>query len=270
MQWVAQHRPKLNRKWAYDGCVSDIFAGRVATEAPKNSGNAMDLKRLMREATGRLSFGIRRSPLTSFSDFSDFVHGNAAYIAQKKLYDYVKTRMGTNYVRMFEDDVFIESLKMSRMFVFAACLSDLTLYAIAYLTKDEDMTRQERRDLAVEVYERGIAENLQHAPDAKWSRDACAAFAMRADVADWGGVALSWENFTQSPEALFKYAPIADALRDADREIVENSIKFAWRDVREEFRRRLDAPAVMADWRGKRARSGVRDGTPGSGVSDSP
>jgi len=227
----------------------------------------MDLKRLVREAAGRLSFGIRRSPLTSFSDFNDFAHGNASYIAQKKLYDYVKTRMGTNYVRMFEDDVFIASLKISRMHVFAACLSDLTLYATAYLTKDENMTRQERRDIAVEVYERGIAENLQHAPDAIWGRNACAAFAMRADVADWGGVALSWENFTQSPEALFKYAPIADELRDADREIVENSIKFAWRDVREEFRRRLDAPAVMADWRALREGSGAsEDASPAGGL----
>lgn len=233
------------------------------------NGVAMDLKRLMLEATGRLSFGIRRSPLSSFAAFSDFVRGNAAYIAQKKLYDYVKTRMGTNYVRMFEDDVFIASLKISRMHVFAACLSDMTLYGTAYLTKDEDMSRDERRDMAVEVYEQGIAENLHHAPDAMWGRDACAAFAMRADVADWGGVALSWENFTQSPEALFKYAPIADELRDTDREIVENSIKFAWRDVREEFRRRLDAPSVMADWRAQHAGSGVRDGASGSTVPDS-
>lgn len=208
----------------------------------------MDVKRLMREATGRLSFGIRRSPLTTFAGFSDFVRGNATYIAQKKLYDYVKTRMGTNYVRMFEDDVFIASLKISRMHVFAACLSDLTLYATAYLTRGSNLGRDQRRDMAVKVYEQGIAASLEHAPDAVWARDACAAFAMRADVADWDGVALGWENFTQSPEALFRYAPIADELRDSDREIVENSIKFAWRDVREEFRKRLDAEAVMADW----------------------
>jgi len=48
--------------------------------------------------------------------------------------------------------------------------------------------------------------------------------------------------------------PIADQLKRYDEEIVGNSIKYAWRGIREQFRKRLDAPAVRADWA---ARSGA-------------
>ncbi|EIM73317.1 hypothetical protein A33O_16150 [Nitratireductor aquibiodomus RA22] len=39
--------------------------------------------------------------------------------------------MGTRYPSMFEDDVFIGSINIAKLHVFAACLSDLTIHAVA-------------------------------------------------------------------------------------------------------------------------------------------
>ncbi len=217
---------------------------------------SIDIRGLLREARGRFGFGGETSALSTFEEFGVFVCHRSAYIAQKKLYEYVKTRMGTRYVRMFEDDVYIGSLNIARMHVFAACLSDLTIFATAYVTAPAEMEPEERRDMAIAVYEHGIEANLEHAPDPDWARDAIAAFALRAGTADWHGRALDWRNFSHSPAALFRFAPIAEELRDFDRDIVENSIKFAWRDVREAFRKRVDPPAILADWERQREGEG--------------
>jgi hypothetical protein len=50
--------------------------------------------------------------------------------------------------------------------------------------------------------------------------------------------------FSESPAALVRWAPIAPELKQFDQEIVENSIKFKWRDVRRDLGKRLDAAAV--------------------------
>ena len=42
---------------------------------------------------------------------------------------------------------------------------------------------------------------------------------------------------------------MTEEFKTLDRPIVRNSIRFAWRDVRTELKRRLDPAAVCADWR---------------------
>jgi hypothetical protein len=45
---------------------------------------------------------------------------------------------------------------------------------------------------------------------------------------------------------LLRYAPIVDEFKELDREIVRNSIRFRWRDVRAQLRRRLRPEAFNA------------------------
>jgi hypothetical protein len=80
-------------------------------------------------------------------------------------------------------------------------------------------------------------------------RPACTEeFARRLAETDWRRGALQPENFTCSPRALVRWAPIADNLKKFDSEIIENSVKYAWRDIREQFRNRINGDAVSADW----------------------
>jgi len=55
--------------------------------------------------------------------------------------------------------------------------------------------------------------------------------------------------FAGSVADLIRFAPVVDEFKMLDGKFVANSIRFRWRDVREQFRRRADAAAIVADWR---------------------
>jgi len=198
-----------------------------------------------RQAAVLLGSRGNSGPIDSVAALEDFVGSRSAYVAQKTLYGYVKTRMGTRYVAMFNDEKIIASLNIAKVHVFAACLSDLTIYAVAAALPGagaEDCAALARR-----CYAAALRDNTGAAP-AEFSGQAAAdEFARRLAETDWYR-ARQPENFTRSPRALMQWAPIADKLKRFDNEIVENSVKFAWPAIREQFAKRIDADAVGADW----------------------
>ena len=51
--------------------------------------------------------------------------------------------------------------------------------------------------------------------------------------------------FTESPAGLVRWAPVMDELKELDEEIVRNSIRFRWQEVRREFARHLDSRKLL-------------------------
>ncbi len=194
--------------------------------------------------SGRISFRRDRAPIDSVVRLEAFVASRAALIAQKTLYGYLKTRMGTRYPLMFDDDVFVESVNVAKYHVFAACLSDLTVHAVARATHLAELDDMARRSLAERCFRTALEQNLADAPDSLAPGAFIAAFTERLAGTGWGEAALHRSVFDHSAAALVRWAPIAPDLKRLDREIVENSIRFAWRDIREDLGRRLDAEAV--------------------------
>ncbi len=189
-----------------------------------------------------------RGPIDSTAALADFVTSRAAYHAQKTLYSYVKARMGIRYPAMFHDDKIIASLNIAKMRVYAACLSDLTLYAVAHATHEKAIAGEDRAALALRIYREGLAANSAEAPPEFSAEDAIAAFAQKLEQVDWRAM-LKPESFTESPKAILRWAPIAERLKRYDREIVSNSAMFAWNDIREQFGKRLNAAALSDDLR---------------------
>ena len=200
-----------------------------------------------REFAGRLTLRRDTAPIDSVARLDDFVSTRSAFIAQKSLYGYLKTRMGMRYPTMFDDDVFVQSINLAKLRVYAACLSDLTIHAVAHATRDQPVTDPARHALAEACYRAAAAANAADSSDVFSWDSYIAAFSRRLDETDWADGALQRQNFTDSPVALVKWAPVSPELKKLDREIVENSIKFAWRDIRQDFEKRLDAAAVAAD-----------------------
>ncbi len=195
-------------------------------------------------------FGVGRDtgPVDNVGSLEEFVATRSAYIAQKTLYGYVKTRMGIRYVAMFENKAIIASLNIAKVEVVAACLSDLTVYAVANALHASGAGSDAYRALARHCYAAGLRRNTDDAPEPFSAQAAIDEFETRLAMTDWQDGARQPENFTRSPPALYKWAPIEDKLKKFDREIVENSVKFAWRDIREQFQKRLKASAVATDW----------------------
>jgi hypothetical protein len=187
------------------------------------------------------------SPIDSIAKLQDFLGSRAAYVGQKTLYGYVKARMGIRYPAMFANADVIASLNIAKLHVFAACLSDLTVYAVGNALHNRPVGNDERLEIARQCY-RAALHDIAAAAPAQVTQDAVDEFERRLADIDWRKGALQPENFTASPRALFRWAPIADNLKNFDAEIIENSIKFAWRDIREQFRKRVDAAAIGDDW----------------------
>ena len=201
-----------------------------------------------REMAGLLRTRRDTTPIDSVSKLEDFVATRSAYVAQKTLYGYVKARMGIRYPAMFEDARIIASLNIAKRHVFAACASDLTIFATSVALHDRPAGDDARQSMARHCYAAALRQNAGDAHEQFSLQDCIDEFERRLALTDWAVGARQPENFTRSPQALFRWAPIDDKLKKFDAEIVENSIKFAWRDIREQFRKRIDADAIRADW----------------------
>jgi hypothetical protein len=205
-----------------------------------------------RAVAGMLSFGGERGAIDSLDALERFVATRAAFVAQKSLYGYLKTRIGTRYPTVFEDPPFLASINIAKFQVFAACLADLAIFAVAEGFARQAVPAGERARIALGCYRRGLEDNQEQMPPAFSPEAGLAAFEARLAGTDWAFGARQRENFRESPMALFDWAPIAPELKDRDREIVENSIRFEWREIREQYKKRLDAGALLLDWRHRR------------------
>ncbi|HEU5338670.1 MAG TPA: hypothetical protein VFU39_05215, partial [Sulfuricaulis sp.] len=62
---------------------------------------------------------------------------------------------------------------------------------------------------------------------------------------DWARVTDDEKAFSESPSALMRWAPVVENLKELDEEIVRNSVRFRWQEIRRELRRQLDSEAVL-------------------------
>lgn len=208
---------------------------------------------LLPEFVGRLTVRRESGPIATVDDLARFVSTRAAFTAQKTLYGYLKTRMGTRYPSMFEDDAFVASIDIAKLHVYAACLADLALFAASRTGAGAGQRLDAERcgALALACFRRGLDDNAAAgAPVGAFSpAEAEADFRRRLAFWDWADGPQGAAIFSESPAALVRWAPIAPELKQFDQEIVENSIRFKWREVRADLDRRLDADAVAAEAR---------------------
>ncbi len=202
---------------------------------------------LLRQFASRLTVRRDTAPIDSVEALYGFVSTRAAFVAQKKLYGYLKARMGTRYPSMFEDEAFVASVNIAKMHVFAAALSDLAVHAVARVGAGSALDDAGRHGLAQRCFRAGLADNAAEMRDEATLAAWLTAFDARLEGVQWANLVAGGDAFSESPRALLHWAPIADRLKRYDAEIVENSIRFAWIEIRRDLARRLDARAVAAD-----------------------
>ena len=65
----------------------------------------------VRDLASRTSVRHDRAPIDTVERVCHFARTRAALIAQKKLYGYLKERMGLQYPKVFSDDAFVASAR---------------------------------------------------------------------------------------------------------------------------------------------------------------
>jgi hypothetical protein len=139
----------------------------------------------------------------------------------------------------------VESINVAKWYLWLACLSDLALYTGGLLAQ-----RAARPASEVGAFmEKLVAAILD---DTGVPADAGGEFAAQAQRVRARLAQHDWERFdddetcfSESPTALVRWAPVVENLKELDEEIVRNSVRFRWQEIRRELRAHLDAEAVL-------------------------
>lgn len=205
-------------------------------------GNAWEW---LRECVGAAR-RARRAPIVDAEGLRRFLETRASHVAQTSLYGYMRTRAGTRYPELFQSDTFITELNVAKWQIWLACLSDLAVYAGGLLTHQGGIPAEKVGEIIRAAVDGILAATGTPADAGDGFAAARDRLRARLALTDWGAVTDDAQPFRESPDALVEWAPIVDELKQYDSEIVKNSIRFRWQEVRRDLRRDLDAPAVAA------------------------
>lgn len=187
----------------------------------------------------------RRRTVADAAALEHFLDTRASHIAQTTLYGYFRTRAGTRFPVLFDDDVFVHALNHAKWQMWLACLSDLAVFAGGLLA----LRSRAGPDAAGALVRRLVDAILERTgtPEDSGPRYAEGVREVRERLArcDWSALTDDESAFTASPEALVRHAPIMPELMALDEEIVRNSVRFKWQEIRRELRAILDADAVL-------------------------
>jgi len=231
----------------------DKSPSRRIVRRPRSADGAglswSDLRPAAIWATVRSYVGLGREaalePIDTPEALGRFLDKRASFVAQTALYGYLRTRAGMRYPELFDDDPFVEAINIAKWHVWLDCLSDIAIYAGGRLARHAPREMPRIARVMVAVVDGVLAQ-------AGTPAEAGGEFAAHADrvrnrVArtDWLAVGDDEAAFTESPAGLVRWAPVMDELKELDEEIVRNSVRFRWQEVRRDFARHLDPQAVL-------------------------
>ena len=191
---------------------------------------------------------IKDPPLKTRLQLYDFIDSRAAFVSQVTLYTYVKARAGTRFPKLFQNDDFLTSLRIARWHVYGAAICDLGLFAIAQLKRESGLNDTVARELAIEMLDGILLDYNQDDIDPQVFAAMGDSGKQRAAFANWDVIADGPAAFQSSSDAVFRWAPIADALKNDDEEIVRNSIHLRWIGVRRDLKELIKPALILADW----------------------
>ena len=178
---------------------------------------------------------VPKKKLTNLDELESFIQTKSAWVTQVTLYGYLKTRMGTRYVLHFENDKFMGSVNLAKWNIYSVALQDLTFFSFSYLKVNFNYQDTSK---AKEVFLKILDDETTNKMPPMIIEEAKKNFDERLEN-------LNWDNyyddvpFNPSALSLFKWAPIADELKELDRKIVLNSMILKWDVVKKEFKERL-------------------------------
>jgi hypothetical protein len=205
--------------------------------------------------TLRTYFGLGRAarpePIDSPEALGRFLNTRASFIAQTSLYGYLRTRAGMRYPELFDDDEFVVGVNYAKWHNWLDCLGDLSVYAGSRLAQVEPRETA-RVSAMIAVLVDGILAETGTPPDAGPEFTAHAErLRDRLRRTDWLAIGEAEGAFTESPASVVRWAPVMDELKELDEEVVLNSVRFRWQEVRRHFARDLDLEAMLAALRSR-------------------
>ena len=169
--------------------------------------------------------------INSKKDLKIFIQERSAHVTQTTLYGYIKTRIGSRYAMMFEDEVFLKSINLAKWNIYMTALTDCTFYVFSYLIDKKNLKQNDALEVFIEILDNeknnGLENNLFENTKLEFNQ--------RLQGINWK--TYHQDNpFKNSGLSLLKWSPIAENLKVLDKEIVLNSIKLKWNLIENEFK----------------------------------
>jgi hypothetical protein len=169
--------------------------------------------------------------INSKEDLKNFIQERSAHVTQTTLYGYIKTRIGSRYAMMFEDEVFLKSINIAKWNIYMVALTDCTFYVFSYLIDKKSLRQNDALEIFIDIIEKEKDNGL----DVVLFEDTKLKFNERLKEIEWKKYHQD-SPFKNSGLSLLKWSPIAENLKVFDKEIVLNSIKLKWNIVENEFK----------------------------------
>ena len=169
--------------------------------------------------------------INSKEDLRNFIQERSAHVTQTTLYGYIKTRIGSRYAMMFEDEVFLKSINLAKWNIYMAALTDCTFYVFSYLIDKKNLKQNDALEIFIKIIENEKNNGLED----KLFENSKLEFIQRLKTINWKTYHQDYP-FKNSGLSLFKWSPIAENLKVFDKEIVLNSIKLKWNLVENDFK----------------------------------
>jgi len=203
------------------------------------------LWRQFRDSIGAGGAGRSRR-VGDLESLSNFLKSRASMVAQSSLYGYLRTRAGTRFPELFANEVFSKLVEEAKWNIWLACLSDLSVYVGGLLRRRMQSGEIDAGRLIAGAVEAILQET--GIPPGAGADFAALSVKLRTRLAacDWSAVEDNEKPFVESPAALVRWAPVMEDLKLLDEEIVRNSVRFRWQEVRRDIRDSLDADALLA------------------------
>ena len=223
---------------------------------PRVSKLSQELRHALKEAVFFVSLALKAlkfwrkdPPVLNVADLARFADTRAKFATQTTLFGYIKTRAGTRYTLLFQDEKYAISINMAKWEIYLAALSDISIYVSAVVGGRGGASIDEISALAIHIFNVTLDDEETPKERPQGFDDVRGPFSTRVKTTSWNEYAVGENAFQKSLSALVEWAPIADELKALDDEIVKNSMRFKWKKVRDDFDQLLDAESVMADFR---------------------
>ena len=178
---------------------------------------------------------IPKKKISNLDELENFIQTKSAWVTQVTLYGYLKTRMGTRYVLHFENDKFMGSVNLAKWNIYSVALQDLTFFTFSKLKADFNYQEMKK---AEEIFFKILDDETSNKMPQDIIEEAKKNFVERMRGINWD----TYHNdlpFNPSALSLYKWAPIAEELKNLDRKIVLNSVILKWNVVKKEFDERI-------------------------------
>jgi hypothetical protein len=191
----------------------------------------------------------RAAPIRNLDELGEFIDAQAAFVAQKGIYEYARARAGHYSKVLFGERAFQQAVEESRWRAYPLGLAMVAEVATVVLQQTTPLERKSVvrgvLDLTLSVFDRWDVPAALNEPTWRQLREE---LVERLDRIGLHPPKRAMDIPEPIAEAYFALMPIHESLRGQDFPTLKSYLKVTLCNVHDELTKRLDAPAIAAEF----------------------